>query len=59
MEKLLRAKEIAEILGVPVGTIRAWVFEKRLPFVHLGRAIRFRSEDIEVIRQKGIPKDKV
>ena len=58
VEELLNAKKAAEILCVPLGTIRAWTFQKLLPCVHLGRAVRYRSEDIETIRQKGLARER-
>ena len=58
MEELLTAKKTAEILGVPLGTIRAWTHQRRLPCVHLGRAVRYRPEDIERIRQKGLTRER-
>lgn len=49
MEKLLTAEEVAKILNVST----AWVYDhaerKRplVPSVRLGKAVRFRPEDIE------------
>jgi excisionase family DNA binding protein len=49
MERLLTAEEVAKILNVSV----AWVYDhadrKRpmVPSVRLGKAVRFRPEDIE------------
>lgn len=55
MERLLRTEEVAEILCVAPMTIRTWVFKRRIPFVKLGKSVRFRREDIEKIRLKGLP----
>jgi excisionase family DNA binding protein len=49
MEKLLTAEEVAKIFGVST----AWVYDhadrKRptIPSVRLGKAVRFRPEDVE------------
>ena len=34
--RLLTAKEVAEILGTKISTIKKWVFEKKIPFVKFG-----------------------
>jgi excisionase family DNA binding protein len=44
---LLKAKEAAQLLNVSENTIRMWIWQKRLPVVRLGRAVRLRSEDLE------------
>jgi len=51
---LLKAAEAARALGVSPFTIRAWTFQKLLPHVKLGRAVRYRPEDIEKIQRKGL-----
>jgi excisionase family DNA binding protein len=41
-------KEAAVFLGVPIGTLCAWVNQKRVPHIRLGRrAVRF---DLERLR---------
>jgi len=47
MEKLLSVKEAAEMLNISIHTVRAWLFQRRLPFVRLGRRIGLRSDDID------------
>jgi excisionase family DNA binding protein len=48
MEKLLTAEEVAQILNVS----RAWVYDHAyrkqpaIPCVRLGKAVRFRPEDV-------------
>jgi len=56
-EALLKTDEVARLLGVSPLTIRAWVFQRLLPCVHLGRAVRFRAEDIEKIQKRGLKRD--
>lgn len=53
MEKLLNSNELAEYLGVAPQTIRIWVSQKRIPFLKLGSAVRFSSDQIEEILRKG------
>lgn len=40
--KLLSYQQVAELAGVPVGTVYAWVSRKRIPHIRLGpRLVRF------------------
>lgn len=40
--------EAAALLGVPIGTVYAWVSRHRIPHVRLGpRLVRFRRSEIE------------
>ena len=43
MEKLLDIKEVSERLSIRENTLRAWIFQKRLPVVRLGRLVRIRE----------------
>ncbi len=53
MEKeLLSIRESSGLLGVAETTLRDWVYQKRLPFYRLGRAIRLKREDILNFREK-------
>ena len=47
-ERLLRARDVAERLGIHEGTVRIWVSQGRMPIpvVRLGRAVRFRDSDL-------------
>ena len=44
---LLKTKEAAQLLNLSENTIRMWIWQKRLPVVRLGRAVRLRREDLE------------
>lgn len=58
MEKnLLKTQDVAQLLGVSPLTIRAWVFQRLLPCVRLGRAVRFRPEDVERIQKRGLKRN--
>jgi excisionase family DNA binding protein len=50
-DKLMRAAEVAQTLGVTQQTVYAMVREKRLAAVHLGgtRTLRFRAADVEAV----------
>ena len=45
---LLDYKALAKLLGLPVGTIHAWVHNKKIPHYRLGpRLVRFDAEEIQ------------
>lgn len=46
MEKYLSAEEVAEIFGVKVGTVWAWIREKKLPAIKTGKLYHIRPEDL-------------
>lgn len=47
-KELLTTTEVAKWLKVAESTIRKWVHYGFIPYVKLGRAVRFREKDIEV-----------
>lgn len=48
MTHSLNYREVAEMLGVPVGTVYAWVSRRALPHIRLGpRLVRFDREEIQ------------
>ena len=46
-DRLLSVSQVAEMLCVKESTIYCWSYERRLPTVKLGRALRFRLSVIE------------
>lgn len=44
--QLLTAKEAAEFLSVSENTIRQWIWQRRLPVIRLGRAVRLKRDDL-------------
>jgi len=51
-EKLLTAKDVAEILSINESTVYKWAGQRRLRYVDLGRngrkrCLRFRQKDLE------------
>lgn len=54
--RLINVREAAEMLGVKVSTVRAWLSQRRLPAVHVGRAVRIPLDALEqFIREHTIP----
>lgn len=48
MEKLLTAKQVSDLLEVKVATVYDWVKRRVIPYVKLGRLVRFKK--IEIFR---------
>jgi excisionase family DNA binding protein len=46
---LIDINELARRLSIPKGTLYNWVYLRRIPFVKLGRALRFDPGEIERI----------
>lgn len=56
MTQLLTVKQAAELLGLKVATIRAWLLRRKLPRVNCGRAVRIPADAIvEFIERNTIP----
>jgi excisionase family DNA binding protein len=52
----LTLKETAKALGLSVHTVRAWISQRRLNHVRLGRAIRVLPHEIQrVLRNATVP----
>jgi excisionase family DNA binding protein len=45
--RLLTVHEAAQFLSVSVSTLYGWAWQRRIPFVKMGRALRFDSADLE------------
>jgi len=46
-EKLLDVGQVAEMLGLSIATIRKWVLTKYIPYLKIGRVIRFSASEIQ------------
>ncbi len=47
-------RETASELKISIHTLRSWIYQKRLPYVHLGRRVLLRREDIETFVSKNL-----
>ena len=58
MEKLLSIGELSEKLGIPIATLYTWTCKKKIPYVKLGRLVRFKESEItEWISKKSVLPD--
>ena len=44
---MVKVQEAARFLAVSVSTLYGWVWQRRIPFVKVGRALRFDLDDLE------------
>jgi len=64
MEKLLTAKQVSGLLEVHLSTVYEWVNRGSIPYVKLGRLVRFKKAEIfrwidsHEIRPKSVPSRK-
>ena len=58
MPELLNLKEGAKEMKISIHTLRAWIYQKRLPVVHLGRRVLLRREDLEAFVNKNVVRAK-
>ena len=56
MEKynLIPVMQIPERIPVSFPTVRAWIFQKKLPVVRVGRKVFIRREVLEKIEMEGL-----
>ncbi len=52
--KLLKSKEVAEILRIKNGTIRKWIFEERIPVIRIGGCVFIKRETVDKILDQGL-----
>jgi len=55
-EKLLDYKQVSDLTGIPVGTLRTWVMQHRLKPVKFGSRVKFPESYIEELLRKGVPR---
>lgn len=46
-QSLWTVDRLAEYLDVPIPTIRDWCYKRTIPFIKVGRLVRFKPKDIE------------
>lgn len=56
MGNLISITELSRRLAIAKGTLYNWVHQRRIPFIKLGRALRFDPDEVERI-VKHCPKE--
>ena len=51
---LLKIEEVSSKLNVSKSTIRSWIHQGKIPVTRLGRAVRIRSDIVEMIIVSGL-----
>lgn len=46
MDRLLSPAEVANLLGVRLGTVYQWTHTGFIPYVKLGKLVKFREQDV-------------
>lgn len=52
MRKLISIQELSQLWSVPVPTLYNWVNQRRVPYVKLGRCLRFDPAELEEFRRR-------
>jgi len=47
MDKLLTVDDVAKVLSVKKSTIYQWVHMRLIPYIKVGRFVRFKEKDIQ------------
>jgi excisionase family DNA binding protein len=45
--QLMTVQDAAQYLAVSISTLYGWVWQRRIPFVKMGRALRFDPADLQ------------
>lgn len=54
--ELMTVPEVADTLRLAESTIRAWILQRRIPFIKLSRLVRIRRSDVQaLVEAKAIP----
>lgn len=46
-KNLMSIKETSQVLNVRVNTLYGWVCQRKIPYIKLGRLVRFDAQDID------------
>jgi excisionase family DNA binding protein len=56
MTQLLSVEEFAAALGVRPATVRQWVWMRKIPYLKVGRCVRFKRETVDrLIERSEVP----
>ena len=51
-KRFVGIKELSEYLGLPIGTIYSWTHQRKIPYIKMGRLVKFDLEEIEIWLKK-------
>ena len=46
-KRFINKEELAQYLGISVNTIRSWVWMRQIPYVKLGKLVKFDLQEME------------
>jgi len=46
MNKLLSPQELSDVLNISIETVYAWTSQKRIPYIKMGRLVRFNVDEV-------------
>jgi len=49
--RLMTVHQAAQFLSVSISTLYGWAWQRKIPFVKVGRALRFDKSDLEIFIQ--------
>jgi excisionase family DNA binding protein len=49
---IMTVGEAAKLLRLSESTLREWIFQRRMPVIRLGRAVRLKKSDIEALIER-------
>lgn len=44
---LLDISDVSDIIGVKINTLYSWVHQKKIPYIKIGRMVKFKPSDID------------
>ena len=47
--KLYNVREAAQMMGIKENTLRVWIANRKIPYIKVGRAVRFSEEQLESV----------
>ena len=58
--KLLNINELAEYLGIKISTVYSWVNQRKIPYIKVGRLVKFDRVDIDKwLAEQKVPESKL
>ena len=46
-KRFIGIKECASYLGISINTLRSWVFMRKIPYIKMGRLVKFDLQELE------------